>query len=411
MLTYFLAQSSIRQQNALNFHSLRSRSRNNHFIATTTTKELKKKRSKAAMSGLVASLFGPSQTFVEANHPDFSSLPFVPFPKPHSSWVRDIIQLNDDTLVSCSYDKTVKRWTVKGQLLNSFLGHSVDVFCVMEVDDNTFISGSADLTIKVWNKTTGECLRTVQTTDSIWSLLRLRNNSTFLCGLRDGKMEERSLNNFETLHTLHNHTHAVCSMCEVSSGAVVSASVDATLKVWDMKTKTVIYTMTGHSSGVNKVIELRNTTTVASGSHDQTVCVWDVTTGKRVRVLKGHQNEVFGLVELRDGTLLSGSYSEPMREWDIHKEKCVATYRLMNGVISMTELRDGSIAIGGDVRGEMQVRKTWNTQQISLSQKCCQVIAKHQHRFDMANLKQNLPTELYEKIERCIYYDSFCCDD
>eukprot|EP01102_Stenamoeba_stenopodia_P011777 TRINITY_DN3639_c0_g3_i2.p1 TRINITY_DN3639_c0_g3~~TRINITY_DN3639_c0_g3_i2.p1 ORF type:complete len:255 (-),score=45.82 TRINITY_DN3639_c0_g3_i2:50-814(-) len=254
--------------------------------------------------------------------------------------------------------------------------------------------------MKVWNKTTGECLRTIHMTGPVWRLLRLTNNSTFLCGLDDGRVEERRLVNFEALHTLHQHTDAVYSMCEVSGGAVVTASGDTTLKVWDMNSKTVICTLTGHSDDVIKVIQLRGTTTVASGSHDKTVRVWDVTTGNCVRVLQGHIDSVQTLVELRDGTLLSGSYAESIREWNI-KGECVATYKLMSEVISMTELRDGSIAIGS-LRGEMQVRKTWNTPQVSLSQKCCQVIAKHHHTFDMVNLKQNLPTELCENINRCI---------
>eukprot|EP01102_Stenamoeba_stenopodia_P011774 TRINITY_DN3639_c0_g2_i2.p1 TRINITY_DN3639_c0_g2~~TRINITY_DN3639_c0_g2_i2.p1 ORF type:complete len:185 (-),score=34.30 TRINITY_DN3639_c0_g2_i2:282-836(-) len=177
--------------------------------------------------------------------------------------------------------------------------------------------------MKGWNKTTGQCLHSLAMRSGVYCLLRLRNNlTTFLCGLFDGRMEERRLDNFETLHTLHQHTSPVNSICEMSSGAVVSASSDTTLKVWDMNSKTVIRTLTGHSHCVNRVTELRGATTIASCSSDKKVRVWDVKTGSCIRVLKGHKSPVDELVELRDGTLLSGSYDEPIREWNVNKGVC-----------------------------------------------------------------------------------------
>eukprot|EP01102_Stenamoeba_stenopodia_P013859 TRINITY_DN4545_c0_g2_i2.p1 TRINITY_DN4545_c0_g2~~TRINITY_DN4545_c0_g2_i2.p1 ORF type:complete len:109 (+),score=24.00 TRINITY_DN4545_c0_g2_i2:202-528(+) len=103
------------------------------------------------MSGLW-SLFGPNKPVQEQQKQqphNLSLFPFASFKPGHSQWVNDIIQLSDDTLVSCSWDKTLKRWTKEGQLLTTFTGHNHYVQCVMEVDNDTFLSGSSDKTIKV----------------------------------------------------------------------------------------------------------------------------------------------------------------------------------------------------------------------------------------------------------------------
>jgi WD40 repeat protein len=201
--------------------------------------------------------------------------------------VYDIIQLKDGTLLSCSGDKTIKQWTVEGQLLKTFQGPSSSVYCLMELD-NSFLSGSYDQTLKVWDKTTGECLHSLSTTSLVWNLLRLRNNSTFLCGLSDGTIEEKSVDNFATLDTLKQHSNSVWSMCELSNGNVVSASWDKTAKEWNMETKTVVRTFIGHSDWIMRVMELRDKT-IATASWDKTVRVWQESTGACVQVLRGHK--------------------------------------------------------------------------------------------------------------------------
>jgi len=231
----------------------------------------------------------------------------------------------------------------------------------MEVDDNTFLSGSLhffDAAMKVWNKTTGKCLFSLHSTSSVASLLRLRNNTTFLCGLTNGTIEERRIGgNFGTLYTLKQHHSIVRSMCELRNGNVVSGSEDMTVIEWDMKTKTVIRTFSGHSDYVYRVAELRNNT-IATASADKTVRVWEETTGKCAQVLQQHTRPVYGLVELSDGTLLTGSTDQTIREWN-NKGECVSTCQVNHQITCMRELRDGSIVTGGG-GGEIEVRKTWN---------------------------------------------------
>eukprot|EP01102_Stenamoeba_stenopodia_P011632 TRINITY_DN3595_c0_g4_i1.p1 TRINITY_DN3595_c0_g4~~TRINITY_DN3595_c0_g4_i1.p1 ORF type:complete len:338 (-),score=55.71 TRINITY_DN3595_c0_g4_i1:92-1105(-) len=331
-------------------------------------------------------------------HHNLSEYHCQSFEDAHSDTVRDIIELRDGSLVSCSYDGSIKRWTARGKLLTSFDGHECQVTCLTELDDTSFISGAIDNSLKVWHKTTGQCLHKIQMCDEVWSLLRLKHSDTFLCGIYGGEIEEKSaMGNYETLHTLHNHELHVTCLCELSNGDVVSSSFDHTLKVWNMKSRTVVHNLEGHSDYVHGVIALKDNKTVASASYDMTVRIWDVITGQCLRILKGHEKEVRGLAVLSDGTLLSASEDGTVREWSKTQDECVSITQLQYEITCMKGLRDGSVVIGGD-DGQVEVRKTWLSQSPRLLELCCQFIAKHHNKFDMAALEQDLPTELYESI-------------
>eukprot|EP01102_Stenamoeba_stenopodia_P008895 TRINITY_DN2604_c0_g1_i1.p1 TRINITY_DN2604_c0_g1~~TRINITY_DN2604_c0_g1_i1.p1 ORF type:complete len:279 (+),score=50.11 TRINITY_DN2604_c0_g1_i1:108-839(+) len=216
---------------------------------------------------------------------------------------------------------------------------------------------------------------------------------------------------YETLHVLHQHTNYVRCMCELSNGYLVSGSSDETLNVWDMNTKTVIHTLTGHSEAVLCVIQLKmrgvadDQILVASGSMDGTIRIWNVTTAQCLRVLKGHSKTVRGVVELSDGTLLSASQDKTIREWDINSAQCVSVFKTLHEswITRMGQLRDGSIITGG-LDGSIEIRKTWtNSQQPTLLDLCCQLIAKHTNsKFDMGSLEQCVPSELYELINKVV---------
>ena len=62
------------------------------------------------------------------------------------------------TLVSGSYDKTVKVWDVAtGQERATIKGHTGPVLSVaLSADGKTIASGSSDYTVKIWDVATGK---------------------------------------------------------------------------------------------------------------------------------------------------------------------------------------------------------------------------------------------------------------
>jgi WD40 repeat protein len=72
-----------------------------------------------------------------------------------------LLKLNGEEnqdLISCSSDGTIKAWDLKGvKEMQKFKGHKSEVYCIESFKNNRLLSGSNDTTIKVWNIKTGEC--------------------------------------------------------------------------------------------------------------------------------------------------------------------------------------------------------------------------------------------------------------
>nr|NCR55544.1 hypothetical protein [Microcystis aeruginosa L211-07] len=82
------------------------------------------------------------------------------------------------TLVSGSYDTTIKLWNVEtGQEIRTLKGHDRSVSSVnFSPDGKTLVSGSWDKTIKLWSNETGWDLDALMERSCDWVRVYLENN-------------------------------------------------------------------------------------------------------------------------------------------------------------------------------------------------------------------------------------------
>ncbi len=87
----------------------------------------------------------------------------------HTSYVYGLKQITPNILASGSSDKTIQ---TSGSLIRTLTGHTDSLLWSVDLlNSQTLVSGSWDRTIKLWNWSTGECLSTIQTTGSVISSL------------------------------------------------------------------------------------------------------------------------------------------------------------------------------------------------------------------------------------------------
>ncbi|KAF2841957.1 WD40 repeat-like protein [Patellaria atrata CBS 101060] len=157
-----------------------------------------------------------------------------------------------DTLVSGSYDCTVRVWRIStGEVVHRLSGHSQKVYSVvLDHRRNRCISGSMDNLVKVWNLDTGACLFNLEGHTSLVGLLDL-SHERLVSAAADSTLRIWDPENGQCKATLGAHTGAIT--CFQHDGQKVISGSDRTLKMWNVKTGECIKDLLTDLSGVWQV--------------------------------------------------------------------------------------------------------------------------------------------------------------
>jgi WD40 repeat protein len=103
---------------------------------------------------------------------------------------------------------------------------------------------------------------------------------------------------------------------------LASGSTDRTVRLWDVKTGEILFSLKGHSGPITCLAFSEDGRTLASGSADRTVRLWNVGTGKPLAVFGGCSGTIFSLTFARDGkSLISANENAKevgeVRAWEL----------------------------------------------------------------------------------------------
>lgn len=162
------------------------------------------------------------------------------------------IAAHGDTLVSGSYDCTVRVWKIStGEVLHRLQGHSQKVYSVvLDTARNRCISGSMDNMVKVWSLETGACIFNLEGHTSLVGLLDL-SHQRLVSAAADSTLRIWDPENGQCKSTLCAHTGAIT--CFQHDGQKVISGSDRTLKMWNVKTGEFVKDLLTDLSGVWQV--------------------------------------------------------------------------------------------------------------------------------------------------------------
>ncbi|KAK3807164.1 MAG: cell division control protein 4 [Linnemannia elongata] len=288
--------------------------------------------------------------------PDNSTIPVNNHAQPGETPNTTRVQTGDRVVTSLFLDadrvivtfdcETIKVYSaLTGALLQTLDGHQGGIWASALYNSNTLVTGATDRTIRVWDLEKGVCTHiftvhtsTVRTATIVVPVNVNRHNPQLspkyepefpiiVAGSRDTtlsvlRLPVQELNGHlsatETenwlLHRLEGHTQAVRDVA-AEGNVVVSASYDATARIWNSHTGELVHTLVGHEIKLYKVVLDSANRQCFTASLNGTIRVWSLNTGTCLHTLDAH-TAVAGLLRLNDNLLVSASGDGTVKVWD-----------------------------------------------------------------------------------------------
>ena len=122
---------------------------------------------------------------------------------------------------------------------------------------------------------------------------------------------------------LKGHTGPIEGLALHPNGTVaLTASVDRTVRSWDLESWRPLRVLEGHVATVHAVAITSDGRRVVSGSEDRTLRVWDFESGDCLEVLRGHHAAIRGVAVSPDGgSVASLSENGTVRVWNLEQRR------------------------------------------------------------------------------------------
>jgi WD40 repeat protein len=243
----------------------------------------------------------------------------------HTDWVRCLSFTPDSqTLVSGSFDQSIKLWNVSNRnLIHELKDHHKGVFALaVSADGQTLASGSWDETIKLWNIATGQLLSNLEGhRASVRALAASPDNQLLISGSFDNTVRIWQLASGDLVKTM-SHEEPIAAIALNHTGQILaSTSDDGLVKLWSVSTGEVIAQLTGNNNCICSLTISPTSDAVLAGTVSGSIVVWALDpqapkTSDPLQKFKAHSGQINACVFHPSGQyVITGSVDGKARIW------------------------------------------------------------------------------------------------
>ncbi|EEB12118.1 Coatomer subunit beta', putative [Pediculus humanus corporis] len=226
---------------------------------------------------------------------------------PRKNWV---ITGSDDMQVRVFNYNTLER-------VHAFEAHSDYVRCIAVHPTQPYIlTSSDDMLIKLWNwEKQWACQQVFEghTHYVMQIVINPKDNNTFASASLDRTVKVWQLGSSTPNFTLEGHEKGVNCVDYYHGGDkpyLISGADDRYVKIWDYQNKTCVQTLEGHAQNVTAVCFHPELPIVLTGSEDGTVRIWHAGTYRLESCLNYGLERVWTIASLRGSNYVSVGYDE-----------------------------------------------------------------------------------------------------
>lgn len=274
--------------------------------------------------------------------------------KDHTNFVTSVCVLENGSLICTgSQDRTICVYATGNMVPLAILRGHTDTVCSLAagIESNTLISGSWDKTARVWTIAgfgPSSSFALVGHEMAVWSVATIPSSKQFVTGSADKTISFWNLCG-EKLKVLKGHTDCVRGVLGLANGGLVSCANDTTLRYWSSDGDCV-KELHGHGHYIYSVALNKSlgNDVVVTGSEDSTIRMWSKDGGQLGDPIKLPAESVWTVACLQNGDIVAGTSDGVVRVFTMDKER-QADAAVQNAFMSAVQTRDleANMELGG----------------------------------------------------------------